>query len=1774
MSSDRLSNLKGALLAIEKMRAKVAALEKQQTEPIAIIGIGCRFPAGADCPDAFWRLLRNGVDAIREVPAERWDVDAFYDPNPEAPGKMYTRSGGFLDDIDLFDPEFFGISAREAVSMDPQQRLLLEVSWEALEHAGCAADRLVGSRTGVFVGICNREYGDTIGEAFDPAAIDAYTGTGKAFSVAAGRISHALGFNGPNLAVDTACSSSLVALHLACQSLRLGECSMALAGGVNLVLSPFGSVYLSRARAVAPDGRCHTFDESASGYGRGEGCGVLVLKPLSDARAKGDRVIAVIRGSAVNHDGRSSGLTVPNGTAQQALIRQALKNARIDASDVQYVEAHGTGTALGDPIEVGAMASVYCRDRSADEPLLMGSLKTNIGHLEAAAGVAGVIKVALSLSHAEIPPHLHLRKLNPRIAESDAPVRVPVEPTPWPTGSQPRCAALSSFGLSGTNVHVILSEPQPMEPVDRAAERPVHLLAISARSDTALRKLAVAYADHLRSHPEVPFADVCFTANTGRAAFPCRLAVAATSADEAEARLRAFASADNLSGVYHGEGRDASSLAMVFGADDGPYFRARRELDETHEVFRESIDRCAELLARHLDEPLRDILFPAGVEPDLLEDAGCRYATRVAFGYALAELWRSWGIEPELVIGQSIGEYAAAIVAGALELEDGLALAVAHGRMLEARRKDQRLSAVQGAGSQAANTAVEAFTVALGEVEVRAPRIPIVSLTLGERVEPQSIPDMDRWFSLSGSAAGEDGEIQSIASADCGVYLEINPLHNRAQSAAEGRITRWLPGRSDADGYWPTLIESLGWLLAEGCRVDWAAFDRPYPRMKVALPTYPFERQRYSIDAATRRDSRPGLVVGARRMSDPLLGNWLRSPIREFLFEARYSVPLLPLLFDHRFYDSVIVASATYLSMLVAGIREAFRQDRVVINDVAFPQPLILEGNGVHVVDLVLTPEGPERASFRILSTAEAELEAEESPTWRLHAAGTAQYGAVPDEPRTGEPLSLSAIRSQDWDPLDAEQYYATGLEAGMQAGPSFKWISRLWRQDGAALGEMIEPKDMLPDGSAFAIHPGLVDSCFQLLAACLPDEYFPPPEGEIPVVVKIERFEQLARSLEKPLWTYIRLRSIDTATSRFTSDFQLYDGRGELLFDVSGLCVQLVRHGELVRRNRDQLKDLLYTVEWQPAASAGDRMAASAERGDWLIFSDHTGIAAQLIATLESRGQRCIEVRPGNGFAVDDTGYGVNPAVADDYRSLFGTLADARRPLAGVVNLWSVDVGCADALTGEALERSRCLSTSSALLMIQALLQTHWRDPPAIWLVTQGVHGEDGLGQAPLWGLGRVVATEHPELECRCVDMNAAGGADQGGLLCDEILHPDREDQVSYRGGVRSVPRLLRAKQSSLRDPNVLSGGPDQPLRADATYLITGGLGSLGLLVAGWMVARGARHLVLVGRTPPDDARAAELERLERAGAHVWVAIADVARRDRLQAVIEDIDPSFPLTGVVHAAGVLDDAPLLQQETDRFDAVMAPKVSGAWHLHDLTRTMNLDFFVMFSSVAAILGSPGQAAYAAASAFLDALAHHRERQHLPALSIDWGPWSSAGGMADRTGDSGERHWREIGFEKIGTEQGLEVLDRLLYAGSTQTAVLRVDWAKFHELYRAGSEPPMLSALLGPPKRTVPNPAQAEMRKRIRQATPDQRLALLMEHVRVETTKVLGLSPSHALDPTVELSELGLDSLMAIELRNALQESLGCSLPATLLYEKPILAEVVDYLAKEPINANP
>jgi acyl transferase domain-containing protein len=1234
---DYQARLKQALAAMQKMRARLDALEQARTEPIAIIGIGCRFPGGVRGPEAYWNLLHNGIDAITETPPDRQELRDAYDPDPGAPGKTYARHGGFLDGLDQFDPQFFGIAPREGNSLDPQQRLFLEVAWEALEHANVAPDKLVGTQTGVFLGITASDYLQLHVKYMDAADINAYLVAGNVPNVTPGRLSYTLGLHGPSIALDTACSSSLSAIHLACLSIRAGDSAMAIAGGVNVLLAPEVLISLSKWGMLSPEGRCKTFDARADGFVRGEGCGVVVLKPLSAALSDGDNILALIRGSATNQDGASSGLTVPNGLAQEAVIRAALANAGVEPHAIRYVETHGTGTTLGDPIEVEAIGEALCRNRPTDQPLAIGSVKTNLGHLEAASGVAGLIKTVLALYHEEIPPHLHLQERSPFINWADLPIEIPNQPTVWPRGDRPRLAGVSSFGFSGTNVHVILEEaPQPTQSeTPTPASRPFHLLTLSAKSENALREAARRHSAFLDDNPTVSLPEVGATTRHGRAHFSHRLGLVAASAGEASEKLAAFAAGGDAAAVVYGQtgGQTRPKVVFLFPGQGAQYLGMGRQLYETEPVFRAALDRCDELLRPYLNTSLLAIIFadPASEGSQrTIDDTFYTQPATFAVEYALAELWRSWGVEPDAAMGHSMGEYVAACAAGVFSLEDGLKLVAARGRLMRGLPLNGAMAVVFADQSTVAAaiapygdavaiaaingpenivisglaTAVESVLESYQSGGIKVRRLAISHASHSALMEPMldefeavaatiayATPRIDLVSNLTGRSVN-GGEIdaayfrrhirQPVRFAESmallhergyQLFLEASPtptLLSMGERCLPEGAGVWLPSLRKGREDWPQMLQSLATLYAHGAPVDWAAFDEGYVpaerRRRLDLPTYPFQRQRYWLDVKKPR-RRPTAHDGHR-----LIGCRLRSPaVKEIVFESQLSAPVAPFLADHQVMGLIVVPATAYVEMALAAAAEAFGPGARTIEDAIIHEALILGKDEERPAQVVLAGNA-EEAAFQIFSLP---AQGQHGQAWQLHAAGK-----IRPERATGNEaeLSLADAQGRCREEVAIDEHYRGFERRGIAFGPAFRGVARLWRGADEALGQIQLPATLAAEANAYHFHPALLDACWQVFGATWSAPTDPSPNGHacetsigeldtyMPVGLEGFRFY---RPPGDRLWSHARLRPAPPAPTG--------DGRetitGDLrLYDESGRLVAEAEGLTAKRATRDAL--------------------------------------------------------------------------------------------------------------------------------------------------------------------------------------------------------------------------------------------------------------------------------------------------------------------------------------------------------------------------------------------------------------------------------------------------------------------------------------------------------------------------------------------------------------------------------------------------------------------------
>ena len=1786
-----LSPLKQAYLAIERLQSELERRDRERHEPIAIVGMGCRLPGGSTSPEAYWELLREGRDGITEVPADRWDGDALFHPDPERPGRINTRWGGFVDGLDRFDARFFGINPREAEQMDPQQRLLLEVAFEAFEAGGQPVDGLAGSRTGVYIGLIGVEYG--LLQMADILGLDAYSGTGTSYSIASGRLAYQFGFHGPAVTVDSACSSSLLTIHMACDALRRGDCDLALAGGVSAILSPISLIPMSRMGVLSPDGRCRTLDRSANGFAPGEGCGLVVLKRLSDAEAAGDPIQAVIRGGAVNQDGRTNVLSAPNGRAQAEVVRRALRAAGVSASDITFLELHGTATPYGDPIEIDALREVF-GSRPPGAPLChLGAVKTNIGHTGAASGVAGLIKTVLALRHRVIPPNLHFRELNPHIRLEDSPFAVPVQRIDW-SAAVPRIAGVSAFGWSGTNVHMVLAEAPAREPFSAPADRPVVVLPLSARDDRALQSLARAVREQLEASDEPPLGDLAYTAGIRRSHHPRRLAVVGRDRTLLADRLARLTDAGVVA-----DGRPEGQrpkVVFVFSPHGSQWAGMGRHLLEGEPVFRSALERCEAALAPYVDWSLAGLLQ----DPDTawLEEIDRLQPVLFALQVALAEQWRSWGVEPDAIVGHSMGEVAAAHVAGVLSLDQAARVIARRTQLLRGLGKGGAMGIVELPRREAE----EAAARFAGRLSFAASNSPRFSIIAGESDALESLLDELQaagvfcgWgvadvashtpqvaalepglrralgtlrpaastvplYSTVRGAPAADGDwgtdywvthlcrpvlfsdaVQGLAASGHDVFLEIGPGPVLGPAIDEGLAYAGANGvtlptlQRDTDDH-QSMLEALARLYTLGCDVRWEAVT---PRGEcVRWPSYPWQRERYWLRADTAAlMAGPGSRAGRRISTPPILGE--RLDVAEVEDREIYAITFdsrdRPALFQHRLFGSPVLpgSAALELAFAAAGLRGGHLR----VAGVAFRTPLTLSDAPPWTeAQLVVERTADAVDGFRLLSRGEGD--------WKLHVVGRIEPGGPAPAPERASP---DAIRQALPYGLPGPDAYRRLEDMGVEYGPDLRVLGHVWWGPGQGLARLDWPEHQPP-------RLAVLDAGLQLLAWCALGPEGPEGDALVPVAIGSARWLDPDVA---PRWVHVALEATTTDGVR---------GRASLL-DEGGRAVLMLEDVEFAPLGSpsDRVADWLYEVEWH-LAPGGPWRPRQPRR--WLVLTDAGGVGSEISSLLESVGDTVTFVESGTELQRPGRyTWRVRPdSLADLQAVIDDALAAEGGSDLGVISLWTLDAPALDPL----------------LHLVRSTRGRTAERPCPIFLVTRGAQPVGGCDVdftvTPTWGAGLVLAEEHPELWGGLIDLDPeADPATNAAHLVGQLYAADGEDRVAFRGGERRAARLVRHRGA------LTAATRSARLRPDASYLVTGGFGGIGLQVARWAVTRGARHLVLMGRTAlpprrewagldpqsPEAQRTRAVRELEAAGANVHVGAVNVADEAALREWLERYAAEAwpPVRGVFHCAGVIDDRLIVDMDPESVRRVAAPKEGGALNLAHLLEGAPLDFLILFSSAGALMGGIGQANYAAANAFLDGLAHALRARGVPATSLNWGFWDGLGLATTPGGERVVAHLRKSGFLPLPPDRAIEVLDYILsHEVGPQIAAIRIDWHEFHAQADAAGSRPFLDVLV----REEAGPERAGAPSRIREELLALELGPARRHrlqvfLRSCLATVLGLDAAH-IDTETPLGSLGIDSFTAIELRNRLERSLDLELSATLAWNYPSLAAMTTYLA--------
>ncbi|WP_428977512.1 SDR family NAD(P)-dependent oxidoreductase [Mycobacterium avium] len=2036
-TEQHLDYLKRLTADLRRTRRRVAELEGRLSEPVAVVGMACRYAGGVDSPEALWDLVIEGRDTVSDFPVDRgWDVEGLYDPDPDAKGKMYTRQGSFLQHAGDFDAGFFGIGPSEALAMDPQQRIMLEICWEALERAGIDPSALRGTATGVFAGVIHAGYGGEV-----KGELEGYGLTGSTLSVTSGRVSYVLGLEGPAVSVDTACSSSLVAMHLAAQSLRSGECDLALAGGVTVMATPAAFVEFSRQRALAPDGRCKVYAGAADGTSWSEGAGVLVLERLADARRLGHPVWAVLRGSAVNQDGASNGLTAPNGPSQQRVIRAALANAGLSAVDVDVVEGHGTGTVLGDPIEAQALLATYGQDRPADRPLWLGSIKSNIGHTSAAAGVAGVIKMVQAIRHGVMPKTLHVDVPSPHVDWSAGAVSLLTDPRPWPEHGGPRRAGVSSFGISGTNAHVIVEQaPAAAEteaaPASSAMPDAVVPWVVSARSAEALAGQARRLLDHVTADAQASPLDVGWSLVSTRAVFEHRAVVVGCERGVLATGLAGLASGRPDAATVVGRARATGKTVLVFPGQGSQTLGMGRQLYERFEVFARALDEAVAVVDEHSRLPVREVMW--GADPELLQSTEFAQPALFVLEVALAALWESLGVTPDVVMGHSVGEIAAACVAGVLSLRDAARLVAARGALMAAlppggvmvavtageaqvapllgggvsiaavngpdavvlSGEQEAVAAVAerlaGSGARVHRLAVshafhsalmepmlDGFAAAAAGIEPRPPRIPLVSNLTGQLAGP-GYGTPQYWVDHVRRPVRFVDGVRLAESQGAGVFLEVGP-GAALTSAVEQSLTSdramsvvTMPkGRPEVD----SLLTAAARLFTAGADVRWSAAFTGLHARRVDLPTYAFARRRFWLSGDAVGSANIA-SLGLAEAEHPLLGAVLDRPDSGgVVLTGRLSTAAQPWLADHAVAGTVLFPGAGFVEL---ALRAGDEVGCPVVEELTLSAPLSLPAGGTVQLQVVVADAAGQPGS-RSVAVYSRVAQSE----WTLHAEGVLSEAA----PAPAAELSV-------WPPADAEAVDVAGgyddlAGRGYGYGPAFRGLRAVWRRGAETFAEVELPEQAGVSTGRFGIHPVLLDAALHALGVA---------DKRLETVLP---FSWQGVSLHAAGASRVRVRLAPAGAGAVS--VELADASGVPVLSVRELVTRAVSAEQLaaavaVRSGSGELLDVAWSgieprnslpdnpisegvTVWEPAAVDGAGPAAvhaathealgvlqsrlAGEAGGELVVStrgavgrpgedvadlagaavwglvrsaqaEHPGRVVlvdtdgsldlatvigcgepQLVvrdgmayrARLRPAGRRALLELPGppavwrlaagDAGTLEDLAVQEHPAAESapgqvrvrvaaagvNFRDVLVALgmypgaAQLGAEGAGVVT--EVGAGVTDVAVGDAVMGIFGLVGSEAA--VDRRLVT--RVPPG-WSMVQAagipvvfltayyglsvlaglragqrvlVHAATGgVGMAAVqlarhwgaevfatasrgkWDTLRAMGFDDAHIaDSRTLDFEQKFGAAPGGM--DVVLNSlagefnDASLRLLGPGG-----RFIEMGKTDLRDPDVVArahpgvryrafdlmeAGPDRiaamlaevmelfaagaltplPVKAfdarcaaDAyrfvsaarhigkvvltmpdgpaglsggTALITGATGMAGAALARHLVARHrVPHLMLVGRRGEAAPGMAELAaELRGAGASVSVLSCDVGDRDAVAAMLAQVPARYPLRSVFHAAGVLDDAVIASLTPARIDTVLRAKVDGAWNLHELTKDLDLSAFVVFSSMAGIVGAPGQGNYAAANSFLDALAIHRHAHGLPALSVAWGMWEEPSAMTAHLEERDKARMSRAGLSALSTRQALDLLDDALLGEQPLVVGTRLDRAALAQ-HRAAL-PPLLSELAGRPARRMLEHTDmvslTGLRARLAGMNAEQRQAELVELVCGNAAAVLGHSTAD-VDPGDAFSDLGFDSLTAVELRNRLKIATGLTLSPTLIFDHPTPGALAEHLGGQLTSAGP
>ncbi|HEX2927837.1 MAG TPA: amino acid adenylation domain-containing protein [Ruminiclostridium sp.] len=1797
--------------------------QNQNYEPIAIIGMGCRFPGGANDPYAFWENIKNGKDCITKIPENRFNADEHYSSIKDKPGTVVTKWGGYIDGFDEFDPAFFGISPREAEFLDPQQRKLLQVTWEALEDGGQKPAELAGKDVGVFVGAFTVDYQLLQYSDLNFEGIGSHTATGVMMTMVSNRISYIFDFKGPSITMDTACSSSLVAVDMACSSLHRGECSMAVVGGCLLQSAPQYTVSESKGGFLSPTGSSHAFDSSANGYVRAEGIGVVVLKKLKDALRDGDPVNAIILGSGANQDGHTNGITVPNPDSQLKLIKKVCERAGVTPGQLQYVEAHGTGTPVGDPLEANVLGEVLGIGRKNGDKCFIGSVKTNIGHAEAAAGTAGLIKTVMCLKNKQIPPHLHLKEINPKIKIDQWPYEIPGKLESWPEHDGPAMAGVNSFGFGGTNAHLILMEaPENLSgKKDKTQQKTVRpkIMPVTAKDEQSLADLVNSYKEYIEKEDvsQCDIDNIGYTAGLKKQHLEERVSFVYSSKEDLINKMNTFVAGEPNPLIVKDIELDENKrrLVWVFTGMGPQWWAMGRELYNSEPVYREMIDRCDKEMSKWVDWSLVKELN-ASQEESHMEETWISQPANFALQVALAALWRSFGIEPDAIVGHSTGEAAAFYEAGVYSLEDAVKVIINRSRLqqtvsgmgkmaaigLPASEVEQLLkpygnklsiAAINAAGSvtvsgdeAALNEFMQPLTEKgvfckllkvqipfhsaymdpikddllreLADIKPNKTKVSLYSTARGCLVDGAELDASYWWENVRGSVLFKDA-LDNILKDGFSLFVEVGPHPVLAGSITEcleekkisGKI---LPSIRRKENEQERFLATLAELHNLGFNINWAQF---YPDGEfVRLPCYAWKKERYWIE--------PKQVEKVRlmKLDHPLLGR--RLPTSEPCWQMKMDTEKLPYIADHKIQGNVVFPAAAYIEMAFSAAKNYSGNALCSLDEMDIKKALFLSEAEPTKVQLIM---GHEQSSFKIVTYDDKDNSSIVHAAGRIRTVQNTKIAASAD---------FEAIKERIGKSLDRPQCYELLDKLGYNYGPNFHTLNKIWMSKDEILAHIQVTDNIKENMSEYHIHPTLLDGCFQSFVSVQFAQSDEKDKSSIRLPVSIGQVRIFAGGLEE-VWAHVKITVKDD--EKTVGDIVLYDKNGLAVGEIKDFVAQEVDKvsGSI---SVSTIDSWLYDLEWvekeiTPAAASEKPEESKGSEG-WIVLADSQGVGKALKAQIEEKGGYCRLVYPGDKLLLshDSGDIYAAPESSEDFAALINKAFNENKVvLKNIVHLWNLDIPCIDEFEAGNIPESKLKGCYSLVSLAKALTETN--SGAKLWLITRGTQMIDGCtaGANPFgaasWGTGRVLwYQEIAQNRGKMIDLDPsvpdkAGVEQEAARILLEAENPGDEEEIVFRGEKRYTSRLSRMKR--------LTKPLSTQFRSDGCYVVTGAFGALGQVLCRLMVKHGARRLILLSRTSipqrkqwlsiKNESSLYEkvkfIKELEAAGAEVITASVDLTDEKQVAAYFKEFGEMGypPIRGVFHCAGVVKDTLVPNMDLETFDMAYNPKVISSYLLHKYLINEPLEHFVLFSSVASMIITAGQTNYAAGNAFLDALANYRRSVGLPALSIDWGPW--AVGMIKELNLI--EHYKNRGMFSITPEVGMEIMDRIMGQDVSQIIVGTIDnWPLAMSWYPV--VPPLFSQLLAEVGQNKSSETKESFTDIFRETEVGERKAVVEDHFVNLISNVLHAKRSQ-VDINLSLNRLGLDSILAVDLRNKIMKYFNVSIPVVNLLSGNSISQI-------------